>query len=244
MNSVDRGRVHVESGSKRVRAVFGGKVIADSVRPLLVWESPYYPTYYLPRSDVDTELIVPSGRVKRSPNRGDGRLADIRLGERVAVDAALEYPDSPIERLRDTVRLEWAAMDAWFEEDEEVFTHPRDPHVRVEILASSRHVRVKLDGVTVADTTSPRLLFETNLPVRYYLPKTDVRLDLLEPSDTITHCPYKGQSEYWSVRTGEQHYPDLAWSYRAPLPESQKIAGMVAFPQERASVYVDGVLIE
>src|SRR5581483_8371281 len=102
-------------------------------------------------------------------------------GERTAPGAAIRYPDSPIPQLRDLVRLEWDAMDAWFEEDEEVFTHPRDPYTRVDILASSRHVRVEVDGVTVAESASPRLLFETGLPVRYYLPKTHVRMDLLTP---------------------------------------------------------------
>ena len=100
-------------------------------------------------------------------------------------------------------------MDAWFEEDEEVFTHPRDPYTRVDILPSSRHVRVEVDGVTVAESTSPRLLFETGLPVRYYLPKTHVRLELLERTDTVSHCPYKGEAEWWSVRIGDEVHEDL-----------------------------------
>src|SRR5690606_20200851 len=108
---------------------------------------------------------------------------------------------------------------------------------RVDVLSSSRHVRIEVNGVTVADSRSPRLLFETGLPTRYYLPKTDVRLDLLEPTDTVTHCPYKGTAEYWSVN-GEK---DLAWSYRTPLPESEKIAGLIAFYDEKVDVYVDGV---
>jgi uncharacterized protein (DUF427 family) len=123
-----------------------------------------------------------------------------------------------------------------------VFTHPRDPYTRVDILPSSRHVRVEVDGVTVAESTSPRLLFETGLPGRYYLPKTHVRLDLLIPTDTVTHCPYKGQAEYWSVRAGDTVHGDLAWSYRTPLPESQKIAGLIAFYNEKVDTYVDGVL--
>jgi uncharacterized protein (DUF427 family) len=135
-------------------------------------------------------------------------------------------------------------MDAWFEEDEEVFTHPRDPYTRVDILPSSRHVRVEVDGVTLAESASPRLLFETGLPVRYYLPKTHVRMDLLTPTDSESHCPYKGQAQWWSVRVGDSLHEDLAWSYRAPLPESQKIAGLVAFYNEKVDIYVDGVLQE
>lgn len=133
-------------------------------------------------------------------------------------------------------------MDAWFEEDEEVFTHPRDPYTRLDILPSSRHVRVEVDGMTIAESTSPRLLFETGLPVRYYLPKTHVRMDLLTASDTESHCPYKGQAEWWSVRVGDTVREDLAWSYRTPLPESQKISGLVAFYDEKVDIYIDGVL--
>ncbi|EHR59076.1 hypothetical protein SaccyDRAFT_0136 [Saccharomonospora cyanea NA-134] len=222
-----------------MRAVFAGEVVADTTRPLLVWEVPYYPTYYLPREDVRTELFVPTGRTRNSRQRGAGTVSHLRVGDREAAHAVTEYTDS--EALRGHVRLHWHAMDAWFEEDEEVYTHPRDPYVRVDVLTSSRHVRVVVDGVTVADTRSPRLLFETNLPVRYYLPKVDVRLDLLEPSDKVTHCPYKGQAEYWSVRVNGKLVEDLAWSYRTPLRESEPIAGYLAFPQDRAEVYVDGV---
>jgi uncharacterized protein (DUF427 family) len=153
----------------------------------------------------------------------------------------VRYERSPFPELRDAVRLEWDAMDAWFEEDEEVFTHPRDPYTRVDILPSSRHVRVEVDGVTVAQSTSPRLLFETGLPVRYYLPKPHVRMDLLTHTGLETHCPYKGRAEYWSVRAGGRLHENLAWSYPAPLPESQKIAGLVCFYDERVDVHVDGV---
>jgi uncharacterized protein (DUF427 family) len=132
-------------------------------------------------------------------------------------------------------------MDAWFEEDEEVFTHPRSPYTRVDILPSSRHVRIEIDGVTVAESSSPMLLFETGLPVRYYLPKPHVRLDLLEHTDTRTHCPYKGEAEYWSVRTGDAVHADIVWSYPTPLPESERVAGLVAFYDEKVDVYVDGV---
>jgi uncharacterized protein (DUF427 family) len=134
-------------------------------------------------------------------------------------------------------------MDAWFEEDEEVFTHPRDPYTRVDILPSSRHVRVEVDGLTVAESTKPTLLFETGLATRYYLPKTDVRMDLLTPTATSSHCPYKGDANYWSLAL-EGAVADVAWSYRTPLPESQKIAGLVCFYPEKVDLYVDGRLQE
>ena len=237
-----RGRVRVEPGAKHVRAYLAGEVVVDTIRPLLVWEKPYYPTYYFPVADVRTELLEEDSGVAHSPSRGDGRTFTIRAGGKEAPGAALRYADSPIEELREAIRLEWDAMDAWFEEDEEVFTHPRDPYTRVDILPSSRHVRVEVDGVTVAESASPTLLFETGLPTRYYLPKTHVRMDLLAPTDSVTHCPYKGQAEWWSVRANGGVHEDLAWSYPTPLPESQKIAGLVAFYDEKVDVYVDGVL--
>ena len=236
-----RERIRMEPAAKRIRVYLGGEVVADTIRPMLVWEVPYYPTYYLPAADVRTELLQPDGGVAHSPSRGDGRSFTVRVGSREAPGAALRYEDSPIEELRDLIRLEWDAMDAWFEEDEEVFTHPRDPYTRIDILPSSRHLRVEVDGVTIAESASPKLLFETGLPARYYLPKTHVRLDLLTPTDTVTHCPYKGRARYWSVRAGDSVHEDLAWSYPTPLPESQKIAGLIAFFNEKVDLYVDGV---
>ena len=133
-------------------------------------------------------------------------------------------------------------MDAWFEEDEEVFTHARDPYTRIDILPSSRHVRIELDGVTIAESTSPRLLFETGLPARYYLPRPHVRMELLETTATVSHCPYKGQAEWWSVRTGDGVHVDLAWSYPDPAarePEDRRTGQLL---QRKLDIYVDGVL--
>jgi uncharacterized protein (DUF427 family) len=238
-----RGRVHTEIGAKRVRAYLGGEVVADTTRPVLVYEVPYYPAYYFPVEDVRTEWLEPDG-IDHSPSRGDGRTFAMTAGGKRVAGAAVRYADSPIEELRDLVKLQWNAMDAWFEEDEEVFVHPRDPHTRVDILPSTRHVRVEIDGVTVAESVSPRLLFETGLPVRYYLPKTDVHMDLLTHTETETGCPYKGFAEYWSVRGGDAVYVDYAWSYRTPLPESERVAGLIAFYNEKLDIYVDGVLQE
>jgi uncharacterized protein (DUF427 family) len=237
-------RIRVERGSKRVRAYVGGELVADTTSPLLVWERRQYPAYYIPVSDVRMELLEAEGAVRHSPGRGDGHSFTVRAGGKEVPGAAIQYRDSPVEELRDAVRLDWHAMDAWFEEDEQVFTHPRDPYTRVDILPSSRHVRVEVDGMTVAESDKPTLLFETGLPVRYYLPKTHVRMDLLTPTDTETQCPYKGQAEYWSVQIGETVHADLAWSYRMPLPESQKIAGLVSFYNERVDLFVDGELQE
>jgi uncharacterized protein (DUF427 family) len=234
------GRVRVERGQKWVRAYLNGQLVADTRSPLLVWELPYFPTYYFPAGDVVAKLVS-AGSGKRSPSRGESELFDVTVGSAIAPGAALRYPDSPIEALRDVVRLDWDAMDEWMEEDEPIYTHPRNPYHRVDILASSRHVEVMIDGVIVADSHQPRILFETGLPPRYYLPLTDVRLDLLRPSTTITHCPYKGAASYWSVEVTELD-PDLVWIYRAPFAESQKIAGLACFYNEKVDLRIDGVV--
>jgi len=237
-----RGRVRVEQGTKRIRAYLGGVLVADTVRPLLVWEKPYYPTYYFPLADVNIDLFSADGGTAHSPSRGDAKRLTLRAGGKERPEAALLYEQSPFNELRGTVRLDWAAMDAWFEEDEEVFTHPRDPYTRIDILPSSRHVRVEVGGLTIAESTRPTFLFETGLPVRYYLPKTDVRMDLLAPTNTASHCPYKGRAEYWTLAMRDPLGEDVAWSYPTPLPESQRIAGLICFYPDRTDVYVDGEL--
>jgi uncharacterized protein (DUF427 family) len=240
-DTTTRGQVHTEQSAKRVRAYLGGEVVADTIHAVLVWEVPYYPAYYFPVADVRADLLEPDGGTVHSPSRGDGETYTITAGGRQAAGAAVRYADSPIPELRNLIRLDWDAMDAWFEEDEEVFTHPRDPYTRIDILPSSRHVRIEVDGVTVAESSNPTLLFETGLPVRYYLPKTHVRLDLLTHTDSESHCPYKGQAEYWSLRTGDTVHEDIAWSYPTPLPESLGVAGHIAFYDEKVDVFVDGV---
>jgi uncharacterized protein (DUF427 family) len=231
----------IEPGAKWVRAYLGGELVASTAHPLLVWEVPYYPTYYFPAEDVRGELLQEDGGMLHSPSRGDGKTFTVSAGGKRAVGAAMRYESSPIAELRDMFRFEWDAMDAWFEEGEEVYTHARDPHHRIDILASSRHVRVEVEGETVAESRSPRLLFETGLPVRYYLPKPHVRMDLLELGELVTQCPYKGEAQSWSVRTGEGMHENLAWRYPAPLPESQKIAGLIAFYDEKVDTFVDGL---
>src|SRR6201996_766205 len=196
-----RGSVKTAPTAKRVRPYLAGRLVPDTRHAVMVWEIPYYPAYYLPAADVTAEL-VPTGKTEHSPSRGEAVLYDVRIGDAVAEGAARRYPDSPLEALRDLVRFDWDAMSEWLEEAEPVYTPPRDPFHRVDILASSRHVRVEVDGVTVADSVQPVILFETGLPPRYYLPLSDIRTDLLTPSVNETHCPYKGTATYWSVDTG------------------------------------------
>jgi uncharacterized protein (DUF427 family) len=231
--------IRVETGRKRVRAYLDGQLVADTRSPLLVWERPYYPVYYLPAGDVRAELIG-SGRTEPVVGLGEAELLTVKVATATAERAARRYPGSPVPQLRDAVRFDWDAMTEWLEEDEPVYVHPRDPYCRVDILASSRHVRIEVDGVTVAESRQPRILFETGLPPRYYLPLTDVRMDLLRPSDTRTHCPYKGTASYWSVDAGKGLHADIVWMYRTPLPESQKIAGLACFYDEKTEVFLDG----
>jgi uncharacterized protein (DUF427 family) len=238
--SEPRGRVRLEPGRKRVRIVVGGVVIADTTDALYVWEIPWYPQYYIPLTDIADGVLEPTATTTRSPSLGPARYYTVRGGKQQAIDAAWRHPDSPIEELRDRVRFDWAAMDAWFEEDEEVFVHPRNPYTRVDILRSSRTVRVEVAGTVIAESTHPTFLFETNLPRRTYFPKLDVRMDLLDPTNTTSMCPYKGTPRYWSVRAGGDVHTDLAWSYDSPFRESAPIAGLVAFYDELVDVFVDG----
>jgi uncharacterized protein (DUF427 family) len=239
MSSPPLDRIHVETGAKRVRAYLGGDLVADTYRPLLVWEKPSYPTYYFPARDVRADL-APAGERPGADPLGDAEVFDVVTRHGRAARAARRYSGSQIEELRSAVRLHWGAMDEWLEEDEPVYVHPRDPYKRIDILASSRHVRVELDSVTVAESRSPRILFETGLPPRFYLPLPDLRHDLLRPSATLTQCPYKGTAEYWSVEVDGTRHEDLVWIYRTPLPESQKIAGLACFYNERVDLFVDG----
>ncbi|MEU5696650.1 DUF427 domain-containing protein [Actinosynnema sp. NPDC020468] len=239
MTTAERGRVRVEPSAKRVRAYLAGELVADTTTPYLVWEKPYYPTYYFPRRDVKATL-TPTAETRHSPSRGEGIVHDVHVKDAVATAAALTYPSSPLPTLHSLVRFEWDALDEWFEEDEPVYVHPRDPYTRIDALSSSRHIRVEIDGVVIADSTRPVILFETGLPPRHYLPLTDVRQDLLRHTDLTTGCPYKGTAEYWSAVIGDAVHENIAWAYRTPLPESRAVAGRIAFYNEKVDVYIDG----
>ena len=204
---------HVEPCPRRVRARLDGRIVLDTVEALYLWEHPWYPRWLVPVDDVDTLVLT----------RDTGhRLLDGGLAG--------------------TVALTWSALDAWFEEDEQVHVHPRSPYVRVDALRSRRHVRVELDGAVLAESDAPVLLFETGLPTRAYLDPTAVDATRLRRSDTRTACPYKGvTSRYFSVQTPAGRYDDLAWCYDHPVPAVVRIAGLVAFYDERVDVVVDGV---
>ncbi|SDC21855.1 Uncharacterized conserved protein, DUF427 family [Geodermatophilus telluris] len=228
---------HVEPVPRRVRAVLGGVVVLDTLRARYVWEWPPYPQYVVPVDDVAPGVLADEGETAETPV-GTAARHGLRAGGRERPGAALVHTGDRVPELAGHVRLDWAALDAWFEEDEEVFVHPRNPYSRVDAIRSSRRVRVERDGVVLAESASPVLVFETGLPTRSYLPRTDVRWEHLAPSTTVTQCPYKGRtSGYWSLLGVD----DVAWSYDFPTRELTPIAGLVAFYDEEVDVVVDGV---
>lgn len=238
---------HVAPAPRRVRAYLGAEKVLDTNRALYVWEWPHYPQYYIPLADVRSDLLVPEGHSQQT-GRGLVELHGLRVtgsGETHRPRAARLVTKATVDGLDGMVRFEWAALDAWFEEDEQVFVHPRDPYTRVDALRSSREVRVELDGVVLADSRSPVMVFETGLPTRYYINRTDVRFESLVPSGTVTACPYKGTtSAYWSVQAGDAVHKDLAWAYDFPTRQLLPIAGLVAFYNEKVDTFLDGELLD
>ena len=239
--------VRIEPCPRRLRVHFAGQVVADTTRAVYLFETKHLPVYYLPLADVRQDLLEPSSTRTRCPFKGEATYRSLVVGARRSDDALWGYP-FPIESCPDIsqyVAFYWDRVDAWFEEDEQVFVHPRDPYHRVDVLESSRHVEVVVGGDVVADSHRPRLLFETGLPTRYYLPRLDVRTDLLTPSDTETACPYKGWASYWSYTGAGQHKDDVAWCYRTPIAEQARIANLICFFNERVDqIRVDGVALE
>ncbi|SEP04343.1 DUF427 domain-containing protein [Amycolatopsis saalfeldensis] len=231
---------HVEPVPRRIRATLGGRVVLDTTRALYVWEWPPYPQFYIPVADVTPGLLFDEDHPQRL-KRGTARRHALRVGEVVKPAAARVYGEDAVSGLAGHVRFEWAALDSWFEEDEEVFVHPRNPYTRVDALRSTRHVRVALEGVTLAESSSPVLLFETGLPTRYYFNRTEVDFTHLVPTTTVTACPYKGRTTgYWSIRTGGTLHQDLAWAYDFPTVAMTPIAGLVSFYNEKLDIFVDG----
>lgn len=236
----EAGQFRFEACNKRIRALISGEVVCDSSEALLVWEVAHYPAYYVPSKDVRA-VLVPTDKTEHAPARGQAQYFDVLLAGERRKDAAYSFPESPVAELRDYVRLLWGAMDEWLEEDEPIYVHPRSPYTRVDILASSREVRVLLEGIELARSAQPRLLFETGLPTRYYLPLSHLSTELLRPSEHHSRCPYKGTADYFSIEIEGKRYEDYVWIYRSPVLESVKIAGLACFYNEQVDIYVDGI---
>jgi uncharacterized protein (DUF427 family) len=233
--------IRVEPSARWVRAVVGGVAVADSKRVLTVTMG--LPVYYFPQGDVRADLLEPSERTESHAVLGERSFHHLRVGDRFIEDAAWRFAASPQDapELREHVAFYWDRLDHWYEEDDEVFVHPRDVHHRVDVLNSSRHVRVVVGGEVVADSHRPRLLFETSLPTRYYLPRVDVRMDLLNVSETVTACPYKGRTVHFDLELGDRVRRDIAWSYPFPIPECPKLENLICFYDERVdAIEVDG----
>jgi uncharacterized protein (DUF427 family) len=216
----------------RVRAVVGGETVVDSRRAKLLHETGHLPVYYFPREDVRLDLMTPSDTRTHCPFKGEASYHS--FGD--VDDLVWEY-EEPLETvpfIAGHVALYWRKADAWYVEDEQVFAHPRDPFHRIDVYPTAQHVRVLLDGQVLADSTRAKVLFETGLPPRYYLPVEDVRD--LEPSDTVTRCAYKGAATHFNALGHE----DVAWTYRDPDHDAEPVRGLIAFYNERVDLELDG----
>lgn len=228
---------------KRIRVRFGGEFVADSRETLILRSNQFLPTYFFPVASVRREFLVPGTRSSHELG-GEIERWGLKVEGKTVENVAWSFLSTEKDELKPLIgyiAFQWKAVDNWYEEEEEIFVHPRDPYARVDTLQSSSHVQVLLDGQIIADSKQPVLLFETHLPTRYYIPPEDVRLDLLSVSATSSRCPYKGIASYWSAAlpTGIGH-ADIAWSYEAPLPEIPKIKGLIAFYPNAVDVLLDG----
>lgn len=231
--------------ARRLRNVFAGKIIVDTTNALIVFEHDHLPVYYVPVEDIDESFLVATDTTTHCPRKGDASYWSIVVGDRTATDAVWGYETNLVEGAPDLSGYRaffWNELDHWYEEDEEVFVHARDPFKRIDALRSSRHVRVEIDGVTVAETRRPVLLFETGIATRHYIPRADVRLDLLQATEKVTGCPYKGRANYYSAHIDGQVSDDIAWTYSFPVPELPKVEQHIAFFDEHVDTYVDGEL--
>jgi uncharacterized protein (DUF427 family) len=240
--------VRTERSDKWVRAYVGETAVVDSRAPLLFYEASFpVPAYAFAQSELRMDLLQPAaGEPPREPffflPKGPvSQWFDVKVDGRLIPHAAWVRDDP---QLQDLVVVSWqpGLIDRWLEEEEEVRGHPRDPHKRVEALASSRHVTVAVDGVVLADSSTPVLLFETDLPTRYYLPREHVHLEMLSASRNRSHCPYKGEADqYWDV-VAPLEARNIAWSYTSPFPAVAKIAGRIAFYNELVDITLDGII--
>ena len=237
-------RITFERSPRRVRVKFNGATIADSTDAHLLFETRHLPVYYFPRGDVRMDLLTATAHQTFCPYKGDASYWTVTAGGKTAENAVWSYanPFAEVAAIKDYVAFYWNLMEGWFEEDDEIFVHPRDPYKRVDVVSSSRPVRVVLGGETIADTRRARFLFETRLPTRYYIPAEDVRMDLLTPSAKLTQCPYKGKARYYSAKIGTHVFEDIVWTYPDPIPECPKIKDYLCFFNEHVDdIFVDGV---
>ncbi len=228
--------------AKRIRVRLDGEYVADSQRVMLRRGFPL--AYFIPRYDINMDWLEKGDQRSESDEWGKKIYWHIKNSSRTVENGAWSYEKTDRgapENLRQYMAFKWGAMDAWLEEEEEVIVHPRDPYVRIDVCTSTRHVRIAISGETIAETRNPVLLFETGLPVRFYIPRSDVKMEHLEPTDHHTGCPYKGTASYFSVNMGDAVLKNLVWTYPDPYVEVSKIKGLLAFFTERLEeVFIDG----
>ena len=208
-----------EDSPKRIRVLLKGAYIFDTTSTKLVWEHPYYPQYYLPRSALQNAELVSA-----AASAPGYTVYSISVGDKVKEKSAVLLNEGPLSGF---VRLDFASVDGWFEEDDPIFIHPNDPYKRIDIRQSSRKIRVEVDGVLVAESSWAKHLYETGLPVRYYLPQTSVKHELLRPSDTRTWCPYKGHAKYFDIIINGETKKDLVWWYQTSPLATAEMQNMV-----------------
>ena len=239
--------VHLEPSPRRLRVMFNGETIADSIRAVLMYESRHIPVYYFPMDDIRADILTPTEGTSFCPFKGHASYWSVTAGGKTSENVLWSYatPFDEVPELAGYGAFYWDRVDQWYEEDEEIFVHPRDPYKRIDVLPSSRAVKVKLGGETVAETTRAHFLFETGMPTRYYMPAEDVQTDLLTPSDSRTACPYKGQAVYWSATVDGEAFEDIVWGYPDPVPECPRIKDLMCFYNENVTgITVDGALVE
>jgi uncharacterized protein (DUF427 family) len=222
----------------RVRAIVEDVAVVDSRGAYLLHETGHLPVYYFPPEDVRTDLLVPSQRRTHCPYKGEATYETLHVGDRTVEDIAWTYrePLDTVSFIAGYRALYWKKADTWLVEDVRAVAHPRDPYHRVDVYDTSSRVRVLVDGRCVAESTRARAVFETGHPARWYLPVDDVRTDLLEPSETTTLCAYKGEASHFHALGHE----DVAWTYLEPLPDAERLRGMIAFYGERVDIELDG----
>lgn len=237
-----KGLIYFEEFPRRMRAIFAGETVLDSRHAALLHEHGHLPVLYFPREEVRDDLLEATDHSTRCPWKGEASHWSVRVGDRVAENAAWAYPE-PIEGappLAGYLALHWSKMDAWLEEDEPARVHVRDPYHRVDILDSSRRVRISLDGELLAESERARVVYETGLPPRWYLPPEDVRTELLIDSDLHSGCAYKGTASYKSVRDSGDEGADLVWYYPDPTRDAGRLRDLLCFWNERVDIEVDG----
>ncbi|MDH2444632.1 DUF427 domain-containing protein [Amnibacterium sp. CER49] len=244
------GELRVAATPWRIRGIRANETVVDSRDAVLVWEPRRVtPVYAVPDPDV-AGRIEPLGPPRpldpaeaRRPVLDPSVPFDAHTapGEALAVHAAggvvaaFRFGDPLLEG---RIAIDFDAL-AWFEEDAPQVAHPRDPFHRIDVRPTPRHVVMSHRGVVVVETDRARLLAETMLPVRWYVPEDAVRVPL-EPSDTTTTCAYKGRACYRSARVADEVLRDLFWTYDEPLSDGRAVAGLLGVFAERLEVVVDG----